>query len=335
MPAGSRNQRKQNFRHKFLLVFYFLVLLFLSSLVFYIYKFKLQEPTCDFHETCIALHEKQNYFINQIDAGADKKVFLIQMECGNIVMKTGSEVSGDKGLIATSIVGQSLSHPNIVKNYGLCDVVPPALIEQYIPGARLNSRLHTKKDLRLALKYAITVTRIAAYLLNSPLGALIHCDFIPQNFIVTTRGNELILVDLDAIWSVERNNFFYLPPRERTGKLQRWNTETDSPVTCISHSECKFCGNVPESKCDFNLKQCAPFSIKEAFVYSLCKNMLGPILTYYKDNLSFTFPTMISRCLDKDPLSRPSVDEILAELNHIHRIYGYPVPKEHWWKFWK
>ena len=298
-----------------------------------------QPVNCDTIEQ-VHYHSKPGF-------GGQKEVSKVFWGCQRVVVKKAkNNVDPDlvAGTRAQAFALEHLFHPNLARMLGKCDTgTAITTVEEFIEGDLLNF-LENDYPLESALLFAVSIVRLANYFVNSPLGVLMHCDFVPHNFIVSPNLDYITLIDVDTIWSMDRNNMFKYPEIPRSldhtseGEILHRNHINTGPKTCYSDSDCfMYCSNhAPETSiCDTENKKCVPFDIR-AFTYTICYDLLIPLLHPHLDDLPYFYQDMIESCVMIDPNDRLSMGDLLTSISLLYQqtMQRHPPAERKWGLLW-
>ncbi|PSN51419.1 Mitogen-activated protein kinase kinase kinase 7 [Blattella germanica] len=239
--------------------------------------------------------------VKHIDSEAEKKAFAVEVR----------QLS-------------RVSHPNIVKLYGACTHNPVCLVMEYAEGGSLYNVLHCRPLPRYtaghAINWALQCAQGVAYLHNMKPKALIHRDLKPPNLLLIMGGTVLKICDFGT--ACDKKTYM-----------------TNNKGSAAWMAPEVFEGSNYTEKCDvFSwgiilwevLTRRKPFDDigGPAFriMWAVHKGDRPPLI----NGCPKPIEQLMTRCWDKDPANRPSMDEVVQIMSVIFPFFdGHDEPVQY------
>ncbi|XP_046991443.1 mitogen-activated protein kinase kinase kinase 7-like [Schistocerca americana] len=277
------------------------------------------------------------HFVEEIDYNEIKKIQVVGKGSFGVVWKgkwrnidvavKHIDSEAEKKAFAVEVRQLSrINHPNIVKLYGACtqNPNPVCLVMEYAEGGSLYNVLHCrplpKYTAGHAMSWALQCANGVAYLHNMKPKALIHRDLKPPNLLLIMGGKVLKICDFGT--ACDKKTYM-----------------TNNKGSAAWMAPEVFEGSSYTEKCDvFSwgiilwevLSRRKPFDDIGGSAYRI----MWAVHTGERPPLIEGCPrpieSLMTRCWDKNPANRPSMDEVVHIMNALFPFFtGYDEPVQY------
>lgn len=209
-----------------------------------------------------------------------------------------------------------VSHDNIVKLHGACTANPFCLVMEFAEGGSLYNVLHCRPRPKYtaghAMSWALQCAKGVAYLHSMKPKALIHRDLKPPNLLLIKDGTVLKICDFGT--ACERKTYM-----------------TNNKGSAAWMAPEVFEGSTYTEKCDvFSwgiilwevLSRQKPFSDIGWSAYRIMWAVHIGERPPLMDGCPKPIENLYTRCWDKDPSVRPSMDEVVTIMTKLFMFFG-------------
>ncbi|KAM9842415.1 mitogen-activated protein kinase kinase kinase 7-like isoform 2-T2 [Aulostomus maculatus] len=208
-----------------------------------------------------------------------------------------------------------VSHPNIVKLYGSCDN-PVCLVMEYAECGSLYNLLHSADPqapytASHAMSWCLQCAQGVAYLHAMKPKALIHRDLKPPNLLLVARGTVLKICDFGTACDIQtymtnnKGSAAWMAPEVFEG--------SNYSEKCDVFSWGIILWEVLTRKKPFDEIGGSAFCI----MWAVHRGTRPPLI---KD-LPEPIETLMTRCWDKEPSRRPSMEEVKNTMCHLMKYF--------------
>ncbi|XP_039992443.1 mitogen-activated protein kinase kinase kinase 7-like isoform X1 [Xiphias gladius] len=208
-----------------------------------------------------------------------------------------------------------VNHPNIVKLYGSCDN-PVCLVMEYAECGSLYNLLHSADPqphytASHAMSWCLQCAQGVAYLHAMKPKALIHRDLKPPNLLLVARGTVLKICDFGTACDIQtymtnnKGSAAWMAPEVFEG--------SNYSEKCDVFSWGIILWEVITRKKPFDEIGGSAFCI----MWAVHRGTRPPLI---KD-LPEPIETLMTRCWDKEPSQRPSMEEVKNTMNHLMKYF--------------
>uniref|UniRef100_I3JZG9 Mitogen-activated protein kinase kinase kinase 7 n=1 Tax=Oreochromis niloticus TaxID=8128 RepID=I3JZG9_ORENI len=208
-----------------------------------------------------------------------------------------------------------VNHPNIVKLYGFCDN-PVCLVMEYAECGSLYNLLHGAEPQPYytashAMSWCLQCAQGVAYLHAMKPKALIHRDLKPPNLLLVARGTVLKICDFGTACDIQtymtnnKGSAAWMAPEVFEG--------SNYSEKCDVFSWGIILWEVITRKKPFDEIGGSAFCI----MWAVHRGTRPPLI---KD-LPEPIETLMTRCWDKEPSQRPSMNEVKNTMNHLMKYF--------------
>uniref|UniRef100_A0A4W6BQE4 Mitogen-activated protein kinase kinase kinase 7 n=1 Tax=Lates calcarifer TaxID=8187 RepID=A0A4W6BQE4_LATCA len=196
-----------------------------------------------------------------------------------------------------------VNHPNIVKLYGSCEN-PVCLVMEYAECGSLYNLLHSADPqphytASHAMSWCLQCAQGVAYLHAMKPKALIHRDLKPPNLLLVARGTVLKICDFGTACDIQT----YMTNNKGSAAWMK----------CDVFSWGIILWEVITRKKPFDEIGGSAFCI----MWAVHRGTRPPLI---KD-LPEPIETLMTRCWDKEPSQRPSMEEVKNTMNHLMKYF--------------
>uniref|UniRef100_A0A667XNY9 Mitogen-activated protein kinase kinase kinase 7 n=1 Tax=Myripristis murdjan TaxID=586833 RepID=A0A667XNY9_9TELE len=215
-----------------------------------------------------------------------------------------------------------VNHPNIVKLYGSCDN-PVCLVMEYAEDGSLYNVLHGAEPLphytaSHAMSWCLQCAKGVAYLHAMKPKALIHRDLKPPNLLLVSGGTVLKICDFGTACDIQthmtntKGSAAWMAPEVFEG--------SNYSEKCDVFSWGIILWEVITRKKPFDEIGGSAFCI----MWAVHRGTRPPLI---KD-LPEPIEVLMTRCWDKEPCQRPSMEEVKNTMSSLMKVHG-PMGWEH------
>ncbi|XP_031731730.1 mitogen-activated protein kinase kinase kinase 7-like isoform X3 [Anarrhichthys ocellatus] len=208
-----------------------------------------------------------------------------------------------------------VNHPNIVKLYGSCDN-PVCLVMEYAECGSLYNLLHSADPqphytASHAMSWCLQCAQGVAYLHSMKPKALIHRDLKPPNLLLVARGTVLKICDFGTACDIQtymtnnKGSAAWMAPEVFEG--------SNYSEKCDVFSWGIILWEVITRKKPFDEIGGSAFCI----MWAVHRGTRPPLI---KD-LPEPIETLMTRCWDKEPSQRPSMEEVKNTMKHLMKYF--------------
>uniref|UniRef100_A0A665WD38 Mitogen-activated protein kinase kinase kinase 7 n=1 Tax=Echeneis naucrates TaxID=173247 RepID=A0A665WD38_ECHNA len=208
-----------------------------------------------------------------------------------------------------------VNHPNIVKLYGSCEN-PVCLVMEYAECGSLYNLLHSADPqphytASHAMSWCLQCAQGVAYLHAMKPKALIHRDLKPPNLLLVARGTVLKICDFGTACDIQtymtnnKGSAAWMAPEVFEG--------SNYSEKCDVFSWGIILWEVITRKKPFDEIGGSAFCI----MWAVHRGTRPPMI---KD-LPEPIETLMTRCWDKEPSQRPSMEEVKNTMNHLMKYF--------------
>ncbi|XP_068573872.1 mitogen-activated protein kinase kinase kinase 7-like [Cebidichthys violaceus] len=208
-----------------------------------------------------------------------------------------------------------VNHPNIVKLYGSCDN-PVCLVMEYAECGSLYNLLHSADPqphytASHAMSWCLQCAQGVAYLHSMKPKALIHRDLKPPNLLLVARGTVLKICDFGTACDIQtymtnnKGSAAWMAPEVFEG--------SNYSEKCDVFSWGIILWEVITRKKPFDEIGGSAFCI----MWAVHRGTRPPLI---KD-LPEPIETLMTRCWDKEPSQRPSMEEVKNTMSHLMKYF--------------
>uniref|UniRef100_A0AAQ5XXJ6 Mitogen-activated protein kinase kinase kinase 7 n=1 Tax=Amphiprion ocellaris TaxID=80972 RepID=A0AAQ5XXJ6_AMPOC len=208
-----------------------------------------------------------------------------------------------------------VNHPNIVKLYGSCDN-PVCLVMEYAECGSLYNLLHSADPqphytASHAMSWCLQCAQGVAYLHAMKPKALIHRDLKPPNLLLVARGTVLKICDFGTACDIQtymtnnKGSAAWMAPEVFEG--------SNYSEKCDVFSWGIILWEVITRKKPFDEIGGSAFCI----MWAVHRGTRPPLIK----GLPEPIETLMTRCWDKEPSQRPSMNEVKNTMSHLMKIY--------------
>ncbi|KAJ4938780.1 hypothetical protein JOQ06_028246 [Pogonophryne albipinna] len=208
-----------------------------------------------------------------------------------------------------------VNHPNIVKLYGSCDN-PVCLVMEYAECGSLYNLLHSAEPqphytASHAMSWCLQCAQGVAYLHSMKPKALIHRDLKPPNLLLVARGTVLKICDFGTACDIQtymtnnKGSAAWMAPEVFEG--------SNYSEKCDVFSWGIILWEVITRKKPFDEIGGSAFCI----MWAVHRGTRPPLI---KD-LPEPIETLMTRCWDKEPSQRPSMEEVKNTMSNLMKYF--------------
>uniref|UniRef100_A0A8C2XQI5 Mitogen-activated protein kinase kinase kinase 7 n=1 Tax=Cyclopterus lumpus TaxID=8103 RepID=A0A8C2XQI5_CYCLU len=208
-----------------------------------------------------------------------------------------------------------VNHPNIVKLYGSCDN-PVCLVMEYAECGSLYNLLHSADPqphytASHAMSWCLQCAQGVAYLHSMKPKALIHRDLKPPNLLLVARGTVLKICDFGTACDIQtymtnnKGSAAWMAPEVFEG--------SNYSEKCDVFSWGIILWEVITRKKPFDEIGGSAFCI----MWAVHRGTRPPLI---KD-LPEPIESLMTRCWDKEPSQRPSMEEVKNTMSHLMKYF--------------
>uniref|UniRef100_A0AAQ4PM14 Mitogen-activated protein kinase kinase kinase 7 n=1 Tax=Gasterosteus aculeatus aculeatus TaxID=481459 RepID=A0AAQ4PM14_GASAC len=212
-----------------------------------------------------------------------------------------------------------VNHPNIVKLYGSCDN-PVCLVMEYAECGSLYNLLHSADPqphytASHAMSWCLQCAQGVAYLHAMKPKALIHRDLKPPNLLLVARGTVLKICDFGTACDIQtymtnnKGSAAWMAPEVFEG--------SNYSEKCDVFSWGIILWEVITRKKPFDEIGGSAFCI----MWAVHRGTRPPLI---KD-LPEAIESLMTRCWDKEPSQRPSMEEVKNTMSHLMTVWSQHV----------
>ncbi|XP_019940685.2 mitogen-activated protein kinase kinase kinase 7-like isoform X1 [Paralichthys olivaceus] len=208
-----------------------------------------------------------------------------------------------------------VNHPNIVKLYGSCDN-PVCLVMEYAECGSLYNVLHSADPQAQytsshAMSWCLQCAKGVAYLHAMKPKALIHRDLKPPNLLLVSRGTVLKICDFGTACDIQtymtnnKGSAAWMAPEVFEG--------SNYSEKCDVFSWGIILWEVITRKKPFDEIGGSAFCI----MWAVHRGTRPPLIKYLPEPIE----TLMTRCWDKEPSQRPSMEEVENTMSHLMKYF--------------
>uniref|UniRef100_A0AAQ6A7N5 Mitogen-activated protein kinase kinase kinase 7 n=1 Tax=Amphiprion ocellaris TaxID=80972 RepID=A0AAQ6A7N5_AMPOC len=208
-----------------------------------------------------------------------------------------------------------VNHPNIVKLYGSCDN-PVCLVMEYAECGSLYNLLHSADPqphytASHAMSWCLQCAQGVAYLHAMKPKALIHRDLKPPNLLLVARGTVLKICDFGTACDIQtymtnnKGSAAWMAPEVFEG--------SNYSEKCDVFSWGIILWEVITRKKPFDEIGGSAFCI----MWAVHRGTRPPLIK----GLPEPIETLMTRCWDKEPSQRPSMNEVKNTMSHLMKYF--------------
>ncbi|KAJ9585674.1 hypothetical protein L9F63_002464, partial [Diploptera punctata] len=278
---------------------------------------------------------QHQHFVEEIDYNEIEKIEVVGKGSFGVVWKgkwrdtyvavKHIDSEAEKKAFAVEVRQLSrVSHPNIVKLYGACTQNPVCLVMEYAEGGSLYNVLHCRPLPRYtaghAISWALQCAQGVAYLHNMKPKALIHRDLKPPNLLLIMGGTVLKICDFGT--ACDKKTYM-----------------TNNKGSAAWMAPEVFEGSNYTEKCDvfsWGIILWEVLSRRKPFddIGGSAFRIMWAVHTGERPPLINGCPKpieqLMTRCWDKVPSNRPSMDEVVSIMNLIFPFFsGHDEPVQY------
>uniref|UniRef100_A0AAQ5XK55 Mitogen-activated protein kinase kinase kinase 7 n=1 Tax=Amphiprion ocellaris TaxID=80972 RepID=A0AAQ5XK55_AMPOC len=210
-----------------------------------------------------------------------------------------------------------VNHPNIVKLYGSCDN-PVCLVMEYAECGSLYNLLHSADPqphytASHAMSWCLQCAQGVAYLHAMKPKALIHRDLKPPNLLLVARGTVLKICDFGTACDIQtymtnnKGSAAWMAPEVFEG--------SNYSEKCDVFSWGIILWEVITRKKPFDEIGGSAFCI----MWAVHRGTRPPLIK----GLPEPIETLMTRCWDKEPSQRPSMNEVKNTMSHLMKLVRF------------
>ncbi|XP_034432141.1 mitogen-activated protein kinase kinase kinase 7-like isoform X2 [Hippoglossus hippoglossus] len=208
-----------------------------------------------------------------------------------------------------------VNHPNIVKLYGSCHN-PVCLVMEYAECGSLYNVLHSADPQAQytsshAMSWCLQCAKGVAYLHAMKPKALIHRDLKPPNLLLVARGTVLKICDFGTACDIQtymtnnKGSAAWMAPEVFEG--------SNYSEKCDVFSWGIILWEVITRKKPFDEIGGSAFCI----MWAVHRGTRPPLIKYIPEPIE----TLMTRCWDKEPSQRPSMEEVENTMSHLMKYF--------------
>ncbi|KAM3870860.1 mitogen-activated protein kinase kinase kinase 7-like [Diretmus argenteus] len=242
-------------------------------------------------------------------------VFKARWKEKDVAIKTIESENERKAFFVELRQLSRVNHPNIVKLYGSCSN-PVCLVMEYAEGGSLYNVLHGAEPLPQytashAMSWCLQCAEGVAYLHAMKPKALIHRDLKPPNLLLVAGGTVLKICDFGTACDIQTHM-----------------TNTKGSAAWMAPEV--FEGNNYSEKCDvFSwgiilwevITRKKPFDEIGGSAFCIMWAVHRGTRPPQIKDLPETIEVLMSRCWDKEPSQRPSMEEVKTTMTHLMKYF--------------
>ncbi|XP_056151650.1 mitogen-activated protein kinase kinase kinase 7-like isoform X2 [Lampris incognitus] len=252
-------------------------------------------------------------------------VFKARWKGKDVAIKTIESENERKAFLVELRQLSRVHHPNIVKLYGSCDN-PVYLVMEFAEGGSLYNVLHGAEPLphytaSHAMSWCLQCAQGVAYLHAMKPKALIHRDLKPPNLLLVAGGTVLKICDFGTACDIQthmtnnKGSAAWMAPEVFEG--------SNYSEKCDVFSWGIILWEVITRRKPFDEIGGSAFCI----MWAVHRGTRPPLI---KD-LPEPIESLMTRCWDKDPSQRPSMEEVQNIMSHLMKTStlraGLPLPR--------
>ncbi|KAI5753772.1 hypothetical protein M8J77_003222 [Diaphorina citri] len=274
-------------------------------------------------------------FVEEIDYNEIEKIEIVGQGAFGVVWKglwqnqyvavKHIETEAERKAFAVEVRQLSrVSHPNIVKLYGACTGNPVCLVMEYAEGGSLYNVLHNKPEPAYsaghAMSWALQCAEGVAYLHNIKPKPLIHRDLKPPNLLLVQHGTKLKICDFGTV-------------------CDKKTIMTNNKGSAAWMAPEVFEGSNYTEKCDIFswgiilweiLSRRKPFHEIYGSAFGILWAIHKGIRPALMEGCPKPIEQLMTRCWSKDPLARPSMDEVVRIMTTLFQFFsGHEEPLQY------
>uniref|UniRef100_A0A4W6BTA9 Mitogen-activated protein kinase kinase kinase 7 n=1 Tax=Lates calcarifer TaxID=8187 RepID=A0A4W6BTA9_LATCA len=267
----------------------------------------------------VCLFEDIQYEDIQVEAAVGRGTFGVVFKAvwkgKDVAIKTIESENERNAFLVELRQLSRVNHPNIVKLYGSCEN-PVCLVMEYAECGSLYNLLHSADPqphytASHAMSWCLQCAQGVAYLHAMKPKALIHRDLKPPNLLLVARGTVLKICDFGTACDIQtymtnnKGSAAWMAPEVFEG--------SNYSEKCDVFSWGIILWEVITRKKPFDEIGGSAFCI----MWAVHRGTRPPLI---KD-LPEPIETLMTRCWDKEPSQRPSMEEVKNTMNHLMKVY--------------
>ncbi|KAI3368055.1 hypothetical protein L3Q82_026868 [Scortum barcoo] len=254
-------------------------------------------------------------FLQAVGRGTFGVVFKAVWKGKDVAIKTIESENERNAFLVELRQLSRVNHPNIVKLYGSCDN-PVWLVMEYAECGSLYNLLHSADPqphytASHAMSWCLQCAQGVAYLHAMKPKALIHRDLKPPNLLLVARGTVLKICDFGTACDIQtymtnnKGSAAWMAPEVFEG--------SNYSEKCDVFSWGIILWEVITRKKPFDEIGGSAFCI----MWAVHRGTRPPLI---KD-LPEPIETLMTRCWDKEPSQRPSMEEVKNTMSHLMKYF--------------